>query len=155
MGMKVCRMNGYWKEPRRFWANVILVAVLFFGLLAVGLQASDKEVTTLPLSENLIISAETVSPAMDEKTGDLIGLSASGQVSLKVRPEGSEKWIYVTCGELIYDVNKDEIILKKRPVVKSGMQVLKATSDKTFVRVSRKTGKWVIKGPHKIQLKLK
>lgn len=130
----------------------ILFASLFNLMVVYGLA---EEVTTFPLSDNLIISAEAVSPAMDEKTGDLIGLSASGQVAVKVRPKGTDKWIYVTCGELIYDVNKDEIILKKRPVVKSGMQVLKATSDKTFVRVSRKTGKWVIKGPHKIQLKLK
>ncbi|MCF6313145.1 MAG: LptA/OstA family protein [Verrucomicrobiales bacterium] len=117
--------------------------------------AVDKEVTTFPLSENLIIAAETISPAMDERSGDLIGLSASGQVSIKVRPKGTQKWIYVTCGELVYDVNKDEIVLKGHPVVKSGIQVLRATSDKTYVRVSRKTGKWVIKGPHKIELKFK
>lgn len=148
--MKVCKNNGSWKGGRK----VYLCAILF-ALVTVGASAADPKVTTLPLSEDLIISAETVSPAMDEKTGDLIGLSASGQVSIKVRPKGTEKWIYVTCSELVYDVNDDEIILKGWPVVKSGIQVLKATSDKTYVHVSRKTGKWVIKGPHKIQIKLK
>lgn len=137
----------------KFNLGVLLAAL--FGLVVVDGQAADKEVVTFPLSDNLIISAETVSPAMDEKTGDLVGLAASGQVSIKVKPKGTDKWVYVTCGELVYDVNKDEILLKGRPVVKSGIQVLKATSDKTFVRVSRKTGKWVIKGPHKIQIKFK
>jgi len=137
----------------------------FLGLVLVNVEAADTKptkeasgaakVTTLPLSENLIISAETVAPEMDEKTGNLIGLAASGQVSIKVRPKGAEKWIYVTCGKLVYDVNEDEILLTQHPVVKSGIQVLKSTSDKTYVRVSRKTGKWMIKGPHKIELKLK
>lgn len=148
--MRACRIKGNWKEARR-----ACLCMMLFGLVILGAQAADKEVVTLPLSDNLIISAETVSPAMDEKSGDLIGLSASGQVSIQFRPKGTEKWIYVSCGELVYDVDKDEIILKQRPLVKSGMQILKATSDKTFVSVSRKTGKWVIKGPHKIQLKLK
>ncbi len=148
--MSACEKIGNWREARRAFVWAVL-----FGLLTVAAQAEDKKVITLPLSENLIISAETVSPAMDEKTGDLIGLSASGQVSVKVRPKGSKKWIYVTCGELVYDVDNDEIILKGRPVVKSGIQVLRATSDKTYVHVSRKTGKWVIKGPHKIQIKFK
>lgn len=133
--------------------NKIASCVILVCCFAYAGLAAEKEVTTFPLSENLIISAETISPAMDETTGDLIGLSASGQVSIKVRPKDTQKWIYVTCGELIYDVNKDEIVLKKHPVVKSGIQVLRATSDKTFVRVSRKTGKWVIKGRHKIELK--
>ncbi|NOX99708.1 MAG: hypothetical protein GXP30_08280 [Verrucomicrobia bacterium] len=144
--MTACGIKESWR---------VFVWAILFGWLTVAVQAEDKKVITLPLSENLIISAETVSPAMDEKTGDLIGLSASGQVSVKVRPKGAEKWIYVTCGELVYDVDNDEIILKGRPVVKSGIQVLKATSDKTYVHVSRKTGKWVIKGPHKIQIKFK
>ena len=142
-----------------------ILCACFLGLIMVEVEAADTKpnqeasgklkVTTLPLSENLIISAENVSPAMDEKTGDLIGLSASGNVSIKVRPKGTEKWIYVTCGKLVYDVSKDQIILRENPVVKSGIQVLKATSDKTYVNISRKTGKWVIKGPHKIELKLK
>ena len=148
--MKACNINGTWKGERRVHLWAILI-----GLLTVAALAADPKVTTFALSEDLIISAETLSPAMDEKTGDLIGLSASGQVSIKVRPKGTEKWIYVNCGELVYDVNNDEIILKGWPVVKSGIQVLKATSDKTYVHVSRKTGKWVIKGPHKIQIKLK
>lgn len=148
--MRACRFNENWMERGRVYLCVVL-----FGLVTIGAEAADSKVVTLPLSENLIISAETVSPAMDEKTGDLIGLSASGQVSVKVRPKGTDKWIYVTCGELVYDVNNDEIVLKGMPVVKSGIQVLKATSDKTYVHVSRKTGKWVIKGPHKIQIKFK
>jgi len=148
--MRACRINGNWMERRRVYLCAILI-----GLVTAGAEAADSKVVTLPLSEDLIISAETVSPAMDEKTGDLIGLSASGQVSVKVRPKGTDKWIYVTCGELVYDVNNDEIILKGMPVVKSGVHVLKATSDKTYVHVSRKTGKWVIKGPHKIQIKFK
>jgi len=162
--MRVCRANIIGKESGWVFKRAVLFVCLF-GLVFVNLKAaetkSEKEgaegvkVTTLPLSENLIISAENVSPAMDEKTGDLIGLSASGNVSIKVKPKGSEKWIYVTCGKLVYDVAKDQIILSERPVVKSGIQVLKATSDKTYVNVSRKTGKWVIKGPHKIELKLK
>ena len=128
---------------------------VFLGLAIIGVKAADPKLITLPLSENFIISAETVSPAMDEKTGDLIGLEASGHVSIKVRPKGTEKWIYVTCGKLVYDVDNEVILLKGHPVVKSGIQVLRATSDKTYVRVSKKTGKWVIKGPHKIEIKLK
>ncbi len=126
-----------------------------FCLALGGVQAENKEVVTLPLSDNLIISAESVSPEMDEKTGDLIGLAASGQVTIKFRPKGTEKWILVNCGKLVYDVDNDTILLRQRPVVRSGIQVLRATSDKTYVSVSRKTGKWVIKGPHKIELKLK
>ena len=143
---------------QQFWMVLVLLSACHLLEAAIVYAADDKpsaKLMTLPLSENLIISAETVSPEMDEKTGNLIGLAASGQVSIKVRPKGAEKWIYVTCGKLVYDVNKDEIILKERPVVKSGIQVLKATSDKTYVSVSRKSGKWVIKGPHKIELKLK
>jgi len=133
----------------------VYLGAILFCLAPGGMQAEDNKVVTLPLSDNLIISAETVSPEMDEKTGDLIGLAASGQVSIKFRPKGTEKWIVVNCGKLVYDAGKDEIILRERPVVKSGVQVLRATSDKTYVSVSRKSGKWVIKGPHKIELKLK
>lgn len=132
-----------------------LVGGWMLGLVLLNAQAEDNKVTTLPLSDNLIISAETVSPEMNEKTGDLIGLAASGQVSIKFRPKGAEKWIVVNCGKLVYDVDNDEIILRERPVVRSGIQVLRATSDQTYVSVSRKSGKWVIKGPHKIELKLK
>jgi len=141
--------------------NCAALLLLFTCCLPVDtlVYAADKkptpELITLPLSDSLIISAETVSPEIDEKTGDLIGLAASGRVSIKVRPKGSENWVYVTCGKLVYDVNNDVILLKGNPVVKSGIQVLKATSDKTYVSVSRKTGKWVIKGPHKITLKLR
>ena len=147
--MSVMNLNQIWI------GRYVMMLACFFSLAIVDVKAADPKVITLPLSENLIISAETVSPEMDEKTGDLIGLAASGKVSIKFRPKGTEKWIYVTCGKLVYDVNKDQILLKDMPMVKSGIQVLKATSDKTYVIISRKTGKWVIKGPHKIQLKLK
>ena len=142
----------------KFYTALVLMSACCLLKVVTVFAADDKpsaKLITLPLSENLIISAETVSPEMDEKTGDLIGLAASGKVSIKFRPKGAEKWIYVTCGKLVYDVNKDQILLKDMPMVKSGIQVLKATSDKTYVIISRKTGKWVIKGPHKIQLKLK
>lgn len=162
--MRECREKLLEQGSVRTFGRVILM-VCVFSLVIFHLKGEEKKpvnkasqglkVTTLPLSENLIISAENVSPAMDEKTGDLIGLSASGKVSIKVKPKGTEKWIYVTCGKLVYDVSNDEIVLKENPVVKSGIQVLRATSDKTYVNVSRKTGKWVIKGPHKIELKFK
>ena len=113
--MSVMNLNQIWI------GRYVMMLACFFSLAIVDVKAADPKVITLPLSENLIISAETVSPEMDEKTGDLIGLAASGKVSIKFRPKGTEKWIYVTCGKLVYDVNKDQILLKDMPMVKSGI----------------------------------
>ena len=119
-----------------------------------GFEKSEKAVT-LPLNQNLIVSADKLDPATDPATGGLVGLSASGSVLIQVRPKGSESWIKIACGKATYDLARDEVVLSQWPAVKSGMQILRATDAETVVRVARKDGKWEIKGPHKIEISLR
>ena len=106
------------------------------------------------VAENLSVSAEKLAPATDEKTGAMTGLTASGNVLIKTKPKGANDWILVACDQATYQQDGDVIVLKGWPAVKSGMQILRATSPETFVRVERATGKWAIKGPHRIDLNL-
>lgn len=105
-----------------------------------------------PISENLTVSAEKLTPETDEDTGAMTGLSASGGVIIKTKPKGASDWILVACDKATYQSDGDVIILTGWPAVKSGMQTLRATSAETLVRVERATGKWAIKGPHRIDL---
>lgn len=115
--------------------------------------ASAKSVV-FKVSDNLSVSAEKLAPATDEKTGAMTGLTASGNVLIKTKPKGAADWILVACDQASYQAEGDVILLKGWPAVKSGMQILRATSPDTFVRVERATGKWAIKGPHRIDLNL-
>ncbi len=111
--------------------------------------------TSLKLSEKLEVSASKLAPELDATSGQLKGLAASGGVLIRVRPEGSETWILVHCEKASYDIAEDVILLSGWPAVKRGVQVLRATSSETFVRVARKSGKWEIKGAHRIEISLK
>ena len=111
--------------------------------------------TALKLSEKLEVSASNLAPELDATSGQLNGLAASGGVLIRVRPEGSEMWILVHCEKASYDIAEDVILLSGWPAVKRGVQVLRATSGETSVRVARKSGKWEIKGPHRIEISLK
>ncbi|MCB1088673.1 MAG: hypothetical protein KDM63_16665, partial [Verrucomicrobiae bacterium] len=116
-------------------------------------DASDKALT-LQISENLSLSAETLAPENDPATGAMTGLAASGKVIIKAKPNGAKDWITVSCDKAIYKADGDVIVLTGWPAVKSGLQILRATSAETYVRVARASGKWEIKGPHKIELNL-
>ena len=136
-------------------------------VMADGIFAADEEpsrvrnfqaaegATTLKLSEQLEVSATRLAPEMDAATGQLKGLAASGDVLIRVKPDGSETWIVVHCDKASYDLAEDVILLSGWPAVKRGVQVLRATAAETHVRVARKSGKWEIKGPHRIELSLK
>lgn len=116
-----------------------------------GFEPSAQAVE-LKLADNLSISAEKLSPETDETSGAMTGLSASGGVIIKTKPKGEGDWIIVACDKATYQSEGDVILLTGWPAVKSGMQTLRATSAETFVRVERATGKWAIKGPHRIDL---
>lgn len=143
---------------------LLLLSLIFLGLGGAEIgeaadppkrsfQASSKSVV-FTISENLSVSAEKLAPATDEQTGAMTGLTASGNVLIKTKPKGANDWILVACDKATYESDGDVIVLRGWPAVKSGMQILRATSPETFVRVERATGKWSIKGPHRIDLNL-
>jgi ribosome-associated heat shock protein Hsp15 len=107
---------------------------------------------TLQISENLSISAEKLTPETDPSTGAMSGMAASGRVIIKAKPKGAAGWVVVSCEKAVYRAEGDEIVLTGWPAVKSGAQILRATGAETIVRVARATGKWEIKGPHRIEL---
>jgi hypothetical protein len=114
-------------------------------------QPSDKSLS-FQVSKNLSVAAEEILPSMDEKTGLMTGLSATGNVLIKAKPDGAASEILVSCDKAVYDAARDEVVLTGWPAVKSGMQVLRATSSETYVRVNRADGKWEIQGPHRIEI---
>jgi len=109
---------------------------------------------TFKITENLTVTAKNLAPETDKATGEFKGLAATGRVLIKVRPKADDDWILISCGKAVYDPAKDQILLTRFPSVKARGQILRSTSDKTVVRVARKTGKWEIDGPHKLQLDL-
>ena len=137
-----------------------LMAGLLGGLAAGGLAAEPPKRTfepspqalTLRISESLTVSAEKLAPENDPATGAMTGLAASGRVIIRAKPNGAADWITVSCDKAVYQSEGDEIVLTGWPAVKSGLQILRATAAETFVRVARTSGKWEIKGPHKIEL---
>ena len=116
-------------------------------------QPSDKSLS-FQISKNLLVTAEEILPSMDEKTGLMTGLSATGSVLIKAKPEGAPSEILVSCDKATYDAARDEVVLTGWPAVKSGMQILRATSSETYVRVNRASGKWEIQGAHRIDISL-
>jgi ribosome-associated heat shock protein Hsp15 len=114
-------------------------------------KPSDKSLS-FQISKNLSVTAEEILPAMDEKTGLMTGLSATGSVLIKAKPEGAPSEILISCGKATYNAARDEVVLTGWPAVKSGIQILRATSSETYVRVNRATGKWEIQGPHRIDI---
>ncbi len=116
--------------------------------------AVKEGVPQLKLNENLIVYARSINPEKNPETGALTAMAATGDVVIKAKPKGTENWIYVACDKAVYDPTEDSIRLSGLPAVKSGMQIVRATDAKTYVSVNRKTGKWEIKGPHKIEVNL-
>lgn len=153
------------KLPSRALRPTVFLAAM--ALAAGSLIAADEKpsrprnftaaegATTLKLSEQLEVSATRLAPEMDAATGQLKGLAASGDVLIRVKPDGSDNWIVVHCDKASYDLAEDVILLSGWPAVKRGVQVLRATAAETYVRVARKSGKWEIKGPHRIELSLR
>ncbi|MCB1061689.1 MAG: RNA-binding S4 domain-containing protein [Verrucomicrobiae bacterium] len=140
--------------------NQLLILFSLVGISALAMAAdppkrsfepSEKSVV-FQLAENLSVSAEKLAPELDESTGAMKGLAASGHVIIKSKPKGAENMIVVACDKAVYQSEGDVIVLTGWPAVKSGMQILRATSEETYVRVERGTGKWAIKGPHRIDL---
>lgn len=157
-------------EKENFFQKVMKSAKRTTKLLAAGLLAastvaaclaaepparsfepSDKSLS-FQISKNLSVTAEEILPATDEKTGVMTGLSATGSVLIKAKPEGAPGEILISCDQATYDAARDEVVLKGWPAVKSGMQILRATSPETYVRVNRANGKWEIQGPHRIDI---
>ena len=115
----------------------------------------EKEgVPKLQINEKLIVFARSILPEKNPDTGKLTAMGATGDVLIKVKPGESKDWILVACDKAVYDSAADSIKLTGFPAVKSGMQILRATEAKTYVSVDRKSGKWEIKGPHKIELSI-
>ncbi|MCB1235979.1 MAG: hypothetical protein KDM91_12995 [Verrucomicrobiae bacterium] len=150
----------YRKFDRAFRAPLWMLAFLslaavFGGRNAAALDFEPKETAlSFKISENLIVFADEIAPETDAATGALTGLAAVGGVVIKAKPEGAPDWVLVRCDKATYNAAGDEVILTGSPAVKSGPQILRATSDETYVRVARASGKWEIKGPHKIELNL-
>ena len=109
---------------------------------------------SFPISPNLIVSADKVTPELDPATASIKSLTAEGDVLIRVKPTDTGKWLLVACDRAVYDLANDQIKLTGWPAVKQGVQLLKATDAETYVLVSRKSGKWEIKGPHKLELNL-
>jgi len=140
----------------------LLAGLVFSGVSSVDGEspprrnfALGEKATSLKLSEKLEISASNLAPELDAVSGELNGLAASGGVLIRVRPEGSATWVSVHCERASYHIADDVILLSGWPAVKRGAQVLRATASETYVRVARKSGKWEIKGPHRIEISLK
>lgn len=137
-----------------------LLATLLFAHAAPGWAAEpprrsfepSAKALTFQISENLSVSAEQLAPENDPATGAMTGMAASGRVIIKAKPNGAADFIVVSCDKATYQADGDVIVLTGWPAVKSGMQILRATAAETFVRVARASGKWEIKGPHKIEL---
>lgn len=145
-------------------ARTMKTSLLVFGIFLFGagsaiaadppkrsFQASEKSVV-FKIAENLSVSAEKLQPETNETTGVMTGLSASGSVIIKTKPKGASDWIIVACDKATYQSEGDVIVLTGWPAVKSGLQILRSTAPETYVRVERASGKWAIKGPHRIDL---
>lgn len=155
--------QSFYEAMNRAAARARLTIALWFGFLSIlgfaGAADPPKRsfepaagAPTLQISENLSISAEKLAPEADPATGAMTGLAASGRVIIKAKPKGAAGWVVVSCEKAVYRADGDEIVLTGWPAVKSGPQILRATGAETIVRVARATGKWEIKGPHRIEL---
>ena len=141
--------------------NLILISAGAF-LIAAGTATAQEPakrtfkvkegVPVLNLSETLIVHAQKISPEKNPETGALTAMAATGDVLIKVKPKGAKDWILVACDKAVYDSVADTIKLTGNPAVKSGAQTVRATDAKTYVSIERKTGKWQINGPNKMEL---
>lgn len=141
------------------------VLLLTFGLFFAALHelpAQEKRsfevkegVPVLKLNETLIVHARTISPEKNSETGALTSMAATGDVLIKVKPDGAKDWILVACDKAIYDPTTGSIILTGNPAVKAGPQIIRAVDEKTYVSVNVKTGKYTIEGRSKVEINMK
>lgn len=82
-------------------------------------------------------------------------MAATGEVLIKAKPKGAKDWILVACDKAVYDPTTGSIILTGNPAVKSGMQVIRAVDEKTYVTVNVKTGKHIIVDRSKVEINMK
>lgn len=156
------RESFYRTLDREFRKGSAILLALLFSFAASGFAEDPPErrfttaegAPTFKITENLHVTAKNLAPETDKATGAFKGMSATGRVLIKVRPKADDDWILISCGKATYDPAKDMILLTRFPSVKAKGQILRSTSDKTIVKVERKTGKWEIDGPHKLQLNL-
>ena len=156
------RESFYRALDRQIRKGSAIVAALLLGFAASAIAEDPPKrrfttaegAPTFKITENLHISAKNLAPETDQATGAFKGMAATGRVLIKVRQKANDDWILISCGKATYDPAKDLILLTRFPSVKAKGQVLRATSDKTYVKVERKTGKWEIDGPHKLELNL-
>ncbi len=135
----------------------LAVFALSFLLMGASMCVAEtfepsESATKFKFSDKLTIYAQKVEPAFDA-TG-LIGLKATGEVLIVTTMEELKDGARIKCGSATYEAGTGDIVLRGRPKVKQGAQLLTATSDETYVRINPDNGKLDIKGPHTIKLSL-